>query len=105
MKLIIWVLFSHWVADFVCQSDWMAKNKSSSNEALLIHTGTYGLVISSMTLNPMFGLVNALLHTIVDYFTSRASSKLCKVGKIHWFFVVIGFDQFIHVSCLLLTLR
>ena len=103
--VLIWILFSHWVADFVCQSDWMAQNKSKSNEVLLVHIGVYGTVMSVMTLNPAFGTLNALIHMVVDYFTSRTSSKLYKDGKIHWFFVVIGFDQFIHTATLIYTWR
>ncbi len=81
----------------------MAQNKSKSTKVLLIHVGVYGAVISAMTLNPLFGAVNALIHMVVDYFTSRASSKLWADKKVHWFFVVIGLDQFLHTVCLIYT--
>lgn len=103
MNWLIWILFAHWVADFVCQSDYMAKGKSSSNLILGQHILVYTAVIALMTLNPLFALVNGAIHFVVDYFTSRASSKLYKAGQIHWFFVVIGFDQFIHTATLLYT--
>ena len=101
--LIVWILFAHWVADFVCQSDWMAKEKSKNMDALYLHILTYALVMSAMTMNVVFGCANALIHLFIDYFTSRWSSKLWAKGRFHDFFVVIGFDQFIHVACLLTT--
>ena len=103
IKIIIWLLFVHWVADFIMQSDWMAQNKSKRWDALLIHCFTYGLTVASMTLNPMFGLINGLIHIPVDYITSRINSKLWADKKVHWFFVSVGFDQFIHFVTLILT--
>ena len=102
-NIVIWLLFSHWVADFVFQSDWMAQNKSKSWKALLIHCGCYGGIIASMTLSPIFGLLNALIHIPVDYITSRINSKLWADKKVHWFFVSVGFDQLIHFITLILT--
>lgn len=103
MNPIILVLFLHWIGDFVLQSDWMAKNKSKSNKVLLIHTSVYCLPL--LWFGWKFALINMALHTVTDFFTSRATSKLYASGKIHWFFVVIGFDQFIHTTCLILTLH
>ena len=96
----IWV---HWIADFVLQSDSMAKNKSTSNKWLLCHVSTYTAVLS-MCFGWQYGLLNGVTHLIVDFFTSRATSALWKKGEVHWFFVVIGFDQAIHITILLLSL-
>ena len=105
IKVIIWLCFCHWVADFIMQSDWMAKEKAKSNKALLIHCFSYGATIGAMTLSPLFGLVQFLIHIPVDYVTSRINAKLYADKKIHWFFVSIGFDQFIHLSTLILLWR
>lgn len=96
----IWI---HWLADFVLQSDKMAKNKSTSNKWLLCHASTYTAVLS-ICFGWQYGLVNGLVHLVVDYCTSRATSALWKKGEVHYFFVVIGFDQAIHITTLLLTL-
>lgn len=104
MGWLIWILFAHFVADFICQSDWMAQNKSKEFYPLAVHIAVYSAVISTMTLNPLFGIINGAIHFGVDYVTSRISSGLYRNGKkIHWFFVVIGFDQFIHTATLIYT--
>lgn len=105
IEMIIWLLFCHWVADFICQSDWMAKNKSKRWDALLIHCLCYGGVIGSLTLSPIFGLINALIHIPVDYITSRINSKLWAENKVHLFFISVGFDQWIHFVTLILTYK
>lgn len=93
--LLVWM---HFIADFVLQSDKMAKNKSSSNKWLLAHVATYSLVFIPIGL--VYALVNFALHFIVDYFTSRITKRLYAGGKIHWFFVVIGVDQALHLTAL-----
>lgn len=113
MTLPIWtiivILFAHWVADFVAQTDQMAKNKSTSMRWLTSHVIAYG---AFLTLFIIFGLgklpilwiaLNMALHGCVDFVTSRITSRLHKAGEIHWFFVVIGFDQFLHTAMLLTT--
>ena len=101
--LIIYLLFTHWVADFVFQSDWQAQNKSKNNKALGLHCLIYGVTVATMTLNPFFGLINGLIHFPVDYITSRINSKLWAEKKVHYFFVSVGWDQFLHFCTLILT--
>lgn len=96
------VVWLHVIADFILQSDYVARNKSKSNKVLLQHVAIYSLPF--MILGIPYAIVNAVLHFAVDYVTSRMTSKLYSEGKVHWFFVVIGIDQAIHMSCLILTL-
>lgn len=98
---LLTILFLHFIADFICQSDWMAKNKSSSNKALALHILVYSAIMSLVGFK--FALINGALHFIVDYVTSRITKKLWQQQRVHDFFVVIGFDQFLHASCLILT--
>ena len=115
---IIIILFAHFVADFIGQSDWMATNKSKSNAALLAHGAAY-FVIMSVVLGSgfqyvnsqgygsgilLFVFVNTIIHILIDYFTSRATSYLWKEKEVHWFFVVVGFDQFLHAAVLISTM-
>ncbi len=99
---IFMILLIHWLADFVLQTDWQAKNKSSNNYALLTHTGVYSL-IWLVILGPMFALITLVAHTITDYFTSRLNKYLWEKGDVHNFFVSVGFDQILHYVQLFLT--
>ena len=113
IKIVISILCAHWLSDFVMQSDKMAKGKSSNNRWLLIHVSTYTLAmlylcwifIPSISLRDLYSwvILNGILHFLVDYVTSRWSSKLWKEERVHDFFVVIGLDQLIHYALLFLT--
>jgi hypothetical protein len=105
------IIVLHWFADFVLQTDWQAKNKSSNNMALLRHVGTYtaAIAIFALYMFPiklalMWIVINAVLHLITDYFTSRLNTYLWSKGQVHNFFVSVGFDQVIHYFCLFGTL-
>lgn len=130
MLVITLALVAHWIADFILQPRWMAKEKSTSNLALaqhcIIYTSVMSLVgiaimISSykdaststlIILSVAFGVFQGIMHYIVDYFTSRLA-KYCYVkstieasvrDREQWeskFWVVIGFDQMIHMIILL----
>jgi len=104
MIWLVILLFIHFIGDFVLQSDWMAVSKSSSWKALSVH-----ILVYTIFLVPFFGIkfavVNGVLHFITDAVTSRLTTYLWKKEKRHWFFVVIGFDQFIHTACLLMTVE
>ena len=90
--LIIYLLFIHWIADFVCQSDEMAKKKSTSNLFLFYHCFMYGIMFIGLPIlmniwEPLFGILLGLIHFPVDYITSRINAKLYAKGDIHNFFV------------------
>jgi hypothetical protein len=103
--IVLIILFIHWVADFVCQTDWQAKNKSKNNEALVNHILIYSAITTIAWLAFGFNIDAAsiflctfICHFITDYITSRINSKLYAKGKIHYFFVSIGFDQILHYA-------
>ena len=105
--IILSIIFLHFMADFVFQSDAMAKGKSSSNYWLLYHISVYSVIMASFGLvffnNKYFFLwvlSTFVLHFATDYWTSRLTTYLWKKGQVHNFFVVIGFDQCIHYCCL-----
>ena len=104
----------HWFADFVCQTDWQAKNKSKNMDALirhvLIYTAVFGvgtvaiLGVDSIRTFLYFVLLNGILHLVTDFITSRITSHLYAKGHNHYFFVAIGFDQLIHQVTIAMTL-
>lgn len=103
-ELVIIVLLAHWVADFILQTDWQAKNKSINNKALLSHVATYSglmfIVALALFLDVqkafIFWLVTFGAHGLTDYCTSRIVKKYYEKGDTHNMFVVIGFDQILH---------
>jgi hypothetical protein len=116
LTVVILIIFIHWIADFVLQTDWEATNKSTNIKALLSHTLRYsvwwtvfiiiyGIFFHQLTiLNALlFILITFIAHTITDYFTSRLNKKLWDTKQVHNFFVSIGFDQILHYVQLLLT--
>lgn len=107
-NFIFTILAGHWLADFVCQTDYMALNKSRSNKALLLHVSVYTVVMLGFVGTAVgfsqsliiWVLMNFALHFVTDFVTSRLNAWLWSKEMRHWFFVSIGFDQLIHYFCL-----
>lgn len=103
INIIIVILGLHFISDFLFQTDWMAINKSKSWGALGLHVIVYHLPFYAF--GWQFAVTNMILHAGVDSVTSRITSYLWKREERHWFFVVIGLDQYIHAVCLLVTAK
>lgn len=114
------IIIIHWIADFVLQTDKQAKGKSKNWDDLLSHVLSYSSVwgvfiplyfrviegvdiITALQFGYIFSTITFIAHTTTDYFTSRLNSKLWAAGKVHEFFVSIGFDQILHYVQLFLT--
>lgn len=102
----------HWVGDFVLQTRWQAKHKSTNNTALLQHVTVYMIAVAAGSAL-IFGIsgawvwfvyANAAAHFITDYFTSRQTTRLFTKHDWHNGFVVVGFDQLIHQGVFVLTM-
>lgn len=115
MNQFLALLIVHWVADFILQTNWQARNKSKNNWALATHVLVYTMclyaaapfifgIIGKMHLVLMWVLLNGALHFVTDYFTSRWTSKLYAKQDWHNFFVVVGLDQLIHQCTLAVTM-
>ena len=98
--IIIWI---HFVADFILQSTKMAQNKWNSFKWLGFHCIVY--TIPFLYFGVKFALITSGLHFIVDFITSKITHNLWEKKEVHWFFVVIGLDQAVHLSILLITWR
>lgn len=113
------IVVLHFVADFLFQDEKWAVNKSHSIKALTLHVTMYTSIwflfcnfYCIATGNyKMFFLVpiTFILHWIVDYFTSKVTSRLYAEKKFGsstpnlGFFSMIGFDQVLHYTQLFLT--
>ena len=116
---IFLVLIIHFVADFIVQTDWQAKNKSINNNALAQHVFSYSLcwlvpmffvfwfgpynLLGAIVMSILFSSITFTAHFATDYITSRINSKLWKAGNTHMFFVSVGFDQILHYTQLFFT--
>lgn len=99
---LITIIWLHFIADFLCQTSYMSQNKSKDSFVLLCHAIVYSIpfvILFGFT----YGIINGVLHFVVDYFSSRVTSKLYVKKEYHWFFVVIGCDQAIHMTILIMT--
>ncbi len=94
-------LVLHFIADFICQTDYIAINKSKSNKVLGMHCLIYTCWFTFF--GPLFAVWVFVTHFITDYFTSRLNSYLYTRNR-HWFFVAIGADQLIHQLTLIALL-
>lgn len=114
LHIILGIIVIHFFGDFILQTDWQAKNKSTNWIALLRHTVSYSTVwllfcngYSVITGNylmvALFPLITFICHTITDYFTSRWVKKSFDKQDHHYGFVKIGFDQVLHYTQLFLT--
>lgn len=114
MTIILIIFVFHFLADFVFQSSQMATGKSKSLKWLSIHVGVYGLVslvsafvvgldLMNLSLGFAWWGINVGLHFIVDFFTSKVTSKFWEEKNMRSFFVMIGFDQLLHNLCLMTT--
>ena len=130
LATLLSIVWAHFMGDFVWQSDAMAQGKSKDWGALSAHVLAYACALFMMSLPAAtfgqaasFVLVNAALHFVVDAGTSRWTAYLygkmeaekaagaptrpkhmfAPVSARHQFFCVIGFDQAIHMTCLLAT--
>lgn len=101
IPLLLAVLGVHFIADFIIQTDWQARNKSVQWGALARHVATYSACLCVFGIR--FAVINGVLHFFVDAVTSRLSSRMWKQERRHAFFVVIGADQYIHECCLIVS--
>ena len=114
MIAIILIFVTHFLADFVFQTHEMSLKKSKSILWLSYHVAVYSVVTTiiwsiffgvgrDVSLIPaIFGLT-FVSHWVTDYFTSKWTSRLWAEERVHDFFVVIGLDQLIHATTLLIT--
>lgn len=108
---IIYILFFHFFADFVFQTDYWARTKNKNLGSLIAHVGTYSIIVSAsmsligldLTLVLLFCAITFIAHSITDFFSSKLTNVAFSNKNYHWGFVVVGADQFLHYVQLLFT--
>lgn len=105
--LLLYVLFrlKHFAADFLLQSDWMALNKGKPGRegyrALLTHTAFHGAgtaIVAAAFVPSLWwlGLVDVLVHSIVDRIKGVITIKKGWKYTDRWFWWSFGLDQEAH---------
>jgi hypothetical protein len=104
------LLFGHWVGDFLFQSTAMATKKSKSLGWLSYHVLVYyafiqvtAIILFDIRTAFYYAVINGILHWVVDFFTSRVAAMYYSKPRI--LYPIIGFDQFLHVTCLWITFQ
>jgi ascorbate-specific PTS system EIIC-type component UlaA len=106
---VLVVILSHWVADFVVQTDRMAQRRNSSVLWLSGHVLVYMATLNVMLMitwghsNTFWILLNGVLHWITELVIGRAARRLRDRNLAHEHSAAIGLEQMIHYSCLFTT--
>lgn len=90
--LLLMLLAAHWVADYPLQGDFLAKAKQQGPLRayhLVAHAGIHGGAVALVTGSVWLGLVEWVLHTVID----EAKVK----GKTDF-----AIDQALHIGCKLI---
>ena len=112
-SIFITMILIHFLADFGLQTHEQATNKSSSNKWLFYHVGTYSLIwffaafMISDSWGPslLFAVITFIAHFTTDYITSRIGKPFWENKLLHDGFVVVGFDQVLHMVQLWFTIK
>ncbi len=111
IKTIILLSLIHFLADFGLQTHEQAVNKGHSNKWLAYHVGVYSIIwfvyisasTMSVTSGGLFSIIMFGAHFSTDYITSRLGKPFWEAKDLHNGFVVVGFDQLLHLIQLILT--
>jgi hypothetical protein len=129
MHVIVLLLITHFIADFVLQSREMGKKKSSDPGYLAAHLAVQfvAFFLVAAFINPdravWFAMINMAIHGVIDWnlwrfykaYAYKAiknnpkhplltgnPSEPWKYWEDHWFYTTIGFDQLLHMLTLVL---
>lgn len=100
-SILMYIIWMHFIGDFVLQSTKVATNKYKDSKVLMKHCILYAFPF--VFIGVKYALIAGFLHFPIDYVTSKLTHKLYDNNEYHWFFVVIGLDQAIHMTILLKT--
>ena len=122
--LFAYILFLHYLGDYIFQPYSMSVQKSENHMMLLYHTIIYSITIYLGLLFVVgvkeaitFAVITFLAHYVVDFVTSKvisdnsselrldpdSSKPIHKRLKLWGPISLLGFDQLLHQACLLIT--
>lgn len=103
----------HWLTDFALQTDEQARGKATSMKMLLRHVFIYSaiwlfgaaIIFDSADDVMLFTAITFVCHFLTDYNTAPIVRELFEKRDYHNAFVVVGFDQFLHLCQLFITTK
>lgn len=116
--IVLILLIIHYIADYVFQPHRIGANKWNNFDLLTEHVftytiifwfiGTFSAVLLHLSYNDTikvlyFCIITFICHLTTDYFTSKWTHRLYEEQKYHNFFLVLGFDQLLHFTQIILT--
>lgn len=110
LSVIFIILVSHFIADFIIQTDYQAKNKYKGGMALIDHVNSYSIFMGLSSLLYLsfehawvFAGITIITHYLIDLVSSNVGKIFWKKGDTRQGFMVVGFDQLLHYIQLFLT--
>ena len=119
--LLVYILFVHYVADFICQTRYQAMNKSRGksffNDVLFGHVLVYSIIwfLAWVAVSPTtgwgllqcfeFSVITFICHYTTDYFTSRINKYFFDKLDYHNGFNGVGAYQILHYLQLWFTFK
>lgn len=94
LKIVLLILFLHFLGDFALQTRNMSERKYKSIKWLSIHAGTYA--VPFLVLGPSFAVVNGVGHFMIDFVSSKITRYFFRYKNWFWFWLTIGIDQALH---------
>lgn len=99
--IIVLIISSHFIADYVLQNEWLVKKKDDKWWAILLHAAIF-LLLTLLIVHPWLSMKNALIvlvisisHGIIDYFKNQLRKKWSEFQ-----FELELIDQWVHLLCI-----
>ena len=109
---LVFMLFTHWIADFVIQDDEIVKGTANiyyivehcAKYAVVFPAGAWLVWFAMMDANfeswAWFSIINVVTHAIIDWFTIPLASGYFKRANSKDGSINLAFDQFLHTAVL-----
>ena len=105
---LVFILFTHWIADFVIQDDEIVKGTADisyivehcAKYTIVFPAGAWLVWFAMMDANfeswAWFSIINVVTHAIIDWFTIPLASGCFKHHDSKDGSISLAFDQFLH---------
>lgn len=97
MNLFFLLILKHFIVDFILQTKYQWANKSKFlHPGGILHASLHGVFSYFILFNINLSLFDAISHYFIDFFKSNIIKKFNLNSNDYIFWVLTGFDQFLH---------